>query len=80
MPGYLPGIYDIKEQKNKLKTYEAMKIFGLPGTSFSPRRAIGIDVLKRKLAQATGIPTTKQGMERKIGRTIMKGVKSIIER
>lgn len=57
-----------------------MKIFGLPGTSFSPRRAIGIDVLKRKLARATGIPTTKQGMERKIGRTIMKGVKSIIER
>jgi hypothetical protein len=57
-----------------------MKIFGLPGTSFSPRRAIGIDVLKRKLAQATGIPTTRQGMERKIGRTIMKGVKSIIER
>ena len=57
-----------------------MKIFGLPGTSFSPRRAIGIDVLKRKLAQATGIPTTKQGMERKIGRTLMKGVKSIIER
>ncbi len=57
-----------------------MKIFGLPGTSFSPRRAIGIDVLKRKLAKATGIPTTRQGMERKIGRTLMKGVKSIIER
>ncbi len=79
MSGYLPGIYDINEQKT-IKTNEAMKIFGLPGTSFSPRRAIGIDVLKRKLAKATGIPTTRQGMERKIGRTLMKGVKSIIER
>lgn len=55
-----------------------MKILGLPGTSFSPRRAIGIDVLKRKIAKATGIPTTKQGFERKIGKTVIKGVKSII--
>lgn len=31
-----------------------MKIFGLPGTSFSPRRALGIDVLKRKIATETG--------------------------
>lgn len=51
-----------------------MKIFGLPGTSFSPRRAIGIDVLKRNIARATGIPTTKQGLERKVGRAIIKGV------
>lgn len=55
-----------------------MKILGLPGTSFSPRRAIGIDVLKRKIAKATGIPTTKQGLERKMGKTVIKGVKSII--
>lgn len=55
-----------------------MKILGLPGTSFSPRRAIGIDVLKRNIAKAIGIPTTKQGLERKIGKTVVKGVKSII--
>lgn len=51
-----------------------MKILNIPGTSFSPSRAIGIDVLKRKIARATGIPTTKQGLERKIGRTVIKGI------
>ena len=44
-----------------------MKIFGLPGTSFSPRRAIGVDVLKRSIAKKTGVPLTKSGVERKIG-------------
>lgn len=62
------------------KTPKQMKIFGIPGTSFSPRRAIGIDVLKRKVAKATGIPLTKQGIERKIGRTLIKGVDKIIGR
>ena len=33
-----------------------MKIFGLPGTSFSPRRALGVDVIKRNIAKATGVP------------------------
>lgn len=56
-----------------------MKILRLPGTSFSPSRAIGLDVLKRKVAKATGIPTTKQGLERKIGRTIIKGVKNLLD-
>ena len=41
-----------------------MKIFGIPGTSFSPRRALGVDVLKRSIARVTGIPTTRQGIER----------------
>lgn len=57
-----------------------MKIFGIPGTSFSTRRAIGIDVLKRKVAKATGIPLTKQGIERKIGKTLIKGFDKIIGR
>lgn len=56
-----------------------MKIFGIPGTSFSPRRALGVDVLKRSIAKATGIPTTKQGLERKIGRTIIKGVSKLLK-
>ena len=51
-----------------------MKIFGLPGTSFSPRRAIGVDVLKRSIAKKTGVPLTKSGVERKIGRTVIKAV------
>lgn len=57
-----------------------MKILGLPGTSFSPRRAIGIDVIKRKIAKAAGIPTTKQGLERKIGKTALNGIKKVIEK
>ena len=52
-----------------------MKIFNIPGTSFSPRRALGVDVLKRSIARATGIPTTKQGLERKIGGSVIKAVK-----
>ncbi len=48
----------------------------IPGVSFSWKRAIGITKLKRQFTQATGIPTTKSGIERKIGAavagTIMK--------
>jgi hypothetical protein len=55
-----------------------MKIAGSPGTSFSPSRALGIDVIKRKIARATGIPTTKQGLERKVGRFIIKSVTNLM--
>ena len=56
-----------------------MKIFGIPGTSFSPRRLLGTDVLKRKIAKATGIPTTKQGLERKVGRKVIKGLSKLLK-
>ncbi len=51
-----------------------MKILGIPGTSFSPRRALGVDVLKRNIARATGVPLTKQGLERKVGRMVIKSI------
>lgn len=51
-----------------------MKILGIPGTSFSPRRALGVDVLKRNIARATGVPLTKQGLERKLGRMVIKSI------
>ena len=51
-----------------------MKIFGIPGTSFSPRRARGVDVLKRNIARATGVPLTKQGLERKVGRAVIRTI------
>ena len=44
------------------------------GFSFSLKRAIGVTKLKQKVARATGIPTTKQGLERKIGGAILKGL------
>jgi hypothetical protein len=56
-----------------------MKIFGIPGTSFSPRRALGVDVLKRSIAKVTGVPTTRQGVERKIGRTLIKKIGKLLK-
>lgn len=32
---------------------------GIPGLSFSWKRALGVTKAKRKIAKATGIPTTK---------------------
>ena len=40
----------------------------IPGFSFSWKRAFGITKLKRKIAKKTGIPTTKSGRQRKIGK------------
>lgn len=48
-----------------------MKIKGL---SFSLKRALGVSALKQKVSKATGVPTTKQGLERKIGGSIVKAV------
>lgn len=43
---------------------------GIPGLSFSWKRALGITQAKQKIARQTGIPTTKAGIERKIGKMI----------
>lgn len=46
---------------------------GIPGltVNFSWKRALGITAAKQKFARKTGIPTTKAGMERKIGRAVL---------
>ena len=46
----------------------------IPGVSFSWIRALGISQLKQKVARETGIPTSRQGIERKIGKTLVKMV------
>lgn len=43
----------------------------IPGVSFSWKRALGITQLKQKIAKETGIPTSKQGIERKVGKTLI---------
>lgn len=43
----------------------------MKGLSFSWKRAVGISGLKTKIARATGIPTTRQGLERKVGRMVI---------
>jgi hypothetical protein len=40
----------------------------IPGLSFSLNRALGISSAKRKVARMTGIPTTKSGRQRKVGK------------
>ena len=46
----------------------------IPGVSFSLKRALGITKIKQKFARETGIPTSRSGLERKIGNTIIKAI------
>ncbi|MBO5445475.1 MAG: hypothetical protein J5995_09090 [Muribaculaceae bacterium] len=46
----------------------------IPGLSFSWKRALGVSKLKRDFANATGIPTTRSGLERKIGNAILSTI------
>lgn len=41
------------------------------GFSFSWKRALGISGFKTSFARKTGIPTTRGGVERKIGRILL---------
>ena len=50
----------------------AKKSTPIPGLSFSWKRALGITQARQKIARQTGIPTSKAGVERKIGKTILK--------
>jgi hypothetical protein len=43
----------------------------IPGVTFSLKRALGITQVKQQIARKTGIPTTKAGLERKIGKSII---------
>lgn len=52
----------------------AKKSTPIPGLSFSWKRALGITQAKQKFARETGIPTSKAGLERKIGKTILKAI------
>lgn len=45
---------------------------GISGLSFSWKRALGITKVKCSIACETGIPTSRFGLERKIGKTILK--------
>ncbi len=46
----------------------------LPGLSFSWKRAVGITKMKRDFSKATGIPTSRAGLERKIGKAIINSI------
>ena len=40
---------------------------GIPGLSFSWKRALGITRVENKISRATGIPLSRAGRERKLG-------------
>jgi hypothetical protein len=42
------------------------------GFSFSWNRALGISSAKQKIERYTGVPTTKGGLDRKIGSILLK--------
>lgn len=42
------------------------------GLSFSWSRLLGIAGLKNKVARKTGVPTTRGGLERKLGRIMIE--------
>lgn len=42
---------------------------GIPGLSFSWKRALGVTAAKQRIARMTGIPTTRQGRQAKLGRS-----------
>ena len=48
------------------------------GFSFSLNRLLGITAAKQSIAKATGIPTTKAGLERKVGGSVLKQIFKII--
>ena len=54
---------------NPKKTKNTMR-----GFSFSLKRFFGITQVKQQIARETGIPTTKSGMERKIGNAVIKAI------
>jgi hypothetical protein len=43
-----------------------------PGLSFSWRRALGVTAFKGRVSRRTGIPLTRSGRERKLGRFILR--------
>lgn len=48
----------------------------IKGLAFSLKRMVGISGIKQAVASKTGIPTTRSGLERKIGRAVLNKVAS----
>lgn len=57
-----------------------MSMMGRLGLSFSWRRAVGISALKARIARRTGVPLTRGGLERKVGRTVISSLTSWLRR
>ena len=47
---------------------------GIPGLSFSLRRALGISAAQARLSRQIGVPLSRSGRQRKVGRSVGCGV------
>jgi hypothetical protein len=52
----------------------------IPGVSFSWKRALGITGVKQRFARQTGIPTTRQGAQRKVGAGLLELLLSLFKK
>lgn len=46
----------------------------IPGLSFSLKRALGVTKAKQQFARKTGIPTSRAGLEHKIGKMVINSI------
>lgn len=69
---FLLWFWITKYNKQKTTMTKRKTSTGIPGLSFSWKRALGITQAKQKISKETGIPMSKSGIERKIGNTILK--------
>lgn len=46
----------------------------LPGLSFSWKRVVGLSALKSKFSRHVGVPLTRSGRERKVGRVLLSAL------
>ena len=53
---------------------------GKYGFSLSWKRALGITAVKQKFARKTGIPTSVSGLERKVGRSVINLLFSLLSK
>ena len=51
---------------------------GIPGLSFSAKRATGVTRAKQNIARKTGVPTTRSGRQRKFGKAASGGCLTLI--
>ena len=68
------GEKKLKAKRDYTVSYSKNIVMGKFGLSFSLKRALGITAVKQKVSKATGIPLTKQGLERKIGGALLNAV------
>ncbi|MBM3433083.1 MAG: hypothetical protein FJX92_08840 [Bacteroidetes bacterium] len=57
--------------ENRFFKFEAISMGKKFGFSFSWKRAMGISSLRTSFARRSGVPTTKGGLQRKIGAFIL---------